>query len=178
MDGVGYTISVESIFYPNVVLTVSNTCYYPQPQIVGIDDPYCLGTNPFTLIGDANGADGVGSFTVNGNPTINFDASALGVGSHLIEFTFDAGTAGSNDPNDPGCVASTSQFVQVIETPSILACNNSLNVSLDENCQAIVTPDFILEGTYGCFDDYEVVLTEPNGNVVLGNIVNLSLIHI
>lgn len=36
-----------------------------------------------------------------------------------------------------------------------LACNNSVNVSLDENCEALITADMVLEGgTYGCFEDF------------------------
>ena len=50
-----------------------------------------------------------------------------------------------------------------------LACNDLVQVSLDENCETIVTPDMLLEGTnYGCYDKYKVQIIGNNG-IVLGN---------
>ena len=51
-----------------------------------------------------------------------------------------------------------------------LGCNNgTVQVSLDENCIAVVTADMILEGnTYGCYLDYIVEITDQFG----GNIGN------
>ena len=50
-----------------------------------------------------------------------------------------------------------------------LTCNNNVQVSVDANCQAVVTPDMILEGTYD-LADYTVSI---NGG---GNIVNVSMV--
>ena len=42
-----------------------------------------------------------------------------------------------------------------------IACNNSINISLDANCQAVITPDMILEGSnYGCYNDYVIMVLE------------------
>lgn len=38
----------------------------------------------------------------------------------------------------------------------VLACNDSLQVSVDIECEALIHPDMILEGTYADYDDYEV----------------------
>jgi hypothetical protein len=52
-----------------------------------------------------------------------------------------------------------------------LACHDLVHVSLQEGCSTVVTADMILQGdNYGCFDDYEVVISLPNG-VVIGNTV-------
>ncbi len=157
LDGQGYVLSAESAFFPGLVLHISNTCYYPQPQIVGLDGPFCLYSPAVDLTGEAGGAVLVDSFfTVDGNPATVFDPFALGVGTHTVEYTVDAGAAGSNDPADPGCVASVQELVNIISTPTQMSCNNSVNVGIDANCEALITPDMILEGTYGCYDDYEV----------------------
>ena len=34
-----------------------------------------------------------------------------------------------------------------------LACNDLVNVTLDEDCQRVVTADMVLEGSFGCYDD-------------------------
>ncbi len=48
-----------------------------------------------------------------------------------------------------------------------LTCNNSVQVSLDENCEAEITPDDILEGTYpGTDADYTITIGGVVGNIV------------
>ncbi|TVR79623.1 MAG: HYR domain-containing protein, partial [Saprospirales bacterium] len=52
---------------------------------------------------------------------------------------------------------------------SALACNNLVNVSLDQNCEALINADMILEGgPYACYDDYELVI-ETQGGVSVPN---------
>ena len=49
-----------------------------------------------------------------------------------------------------------------------LACNDNVQVTLDTNCLAIITPDMILEDPgAGC--DYEVVVHDLNGNTIPGD---------
>ncbi|MEM6963351.1 MAG: HYR domain-containing protein [Bacteroidota bacterium] len=135
-----------------------------------------------------------------------FDASQFGIGSYLLTATFDAGDAanfvsvGVNggaavvvvdpDPNNPptfvgslteaqadaGCETTIETFIVVVETPTQLTCNAQVNLSLDETCTAVVMPDMILEGTYGCFDDYEVTLELPDGTVLPGAVVTQAQI--
>ncbi len=167
LDGQGYQIAIENpAYYPGLVLTKSNVCYYPDVTLNNLSDTYCLNSPVFTLEGDANGAAGTGTFFINGTPATEFDPIQLGIGSHLIEFSFDAGTASPMDPSDPGCVATASKYVQIVTTPSQLACNDSILVSLDWNCEALITPDMILEGSYGCFDDYVVYISNASGSPV------------
>jgi len=54
---------------------------------------------------------------------------------------------------------------------SAIACNDEVQISLDNDCMEIVTADLILEGgPYGCFDDYTIEITDENG-VNYGNVV-------
>jgi hypothetical protein len=179
LDGQGYTIDVASPSYPGEILTISNTCYYPEPAIVNVDGPYCLNTPPFILEGDVGGvALDSESFTINGVPGNVFDPSDLGIGTHLIVYTVDAGTAGPEDPTDPGCMASVTTTAQVIETNDVLACNNGLQISVDSDCEAYIHPDLILEGNYVCYDDYVVTVhLGPNSipNPVPGTYIGQTL---
>ncbi len=48
-----------------------------------------------------------------------------------------------------------------------LACNDTINITLDMDCQALLTPDMLLEGELGCltFEDFEItVADEKPGN--------------
>jgi hypothetical protein len=180
VEGIGYTVTVKNA--QGQSLTISNKCYYPTPIFENLDDPFCLSTPPFIIkVGENYGAAGtVTSITVNGVPTNIFNALQLGIGSHKVAATFDAGTAkpfikvngqvvfGSDAESlaDPGCQQMIMKFVQVVGTPAFVVCNDLLHVSLDADCEEEILPDDVLEGTYFCYDDYKVELdkTPPYGN--------------
>ncbi|HAY70659.1 MAG TPA: hypothetical protein DCX89_02090 [Saprospirales bacterium] len=53
-----------------------------------------------------------------------------------------------------------------------LACNDTIQVSLDDECLVLVTPDMVLEGDhYGCADDYQVIVYDQFGNAI-GDVIN------
>ncbi len=58
--------------------------------------------------------------------------------------------------------------VQVVESRGNLACNDLINMTLDGDCEAVVTPDMILEGEY-CFDLFTLTIEEvATGDIVEG----------
>lgn len=67
-------------------------------------------------------------------------------------------------------VCYTFEGIDVTEYPypvTTIACNDNVQISLDENCEAEVNADMILEGgPYGCYDNYTVVIEGVVGNVV------------
>ena len=87
----------------------------------------------------------------------------------------------------------TIEIIEFVPASNDITCNSLVNISLDENCEATVGADQILEGNnYGCYDDYivtfadtglpvvldgshigqtfEVMVTNPNGVPCWGNI--------
>lgn len=48
-----------------------------------------------------------------------------------------------------------------------MACNNLVNVTLDENCMAIITIDMILEDQQGADNDYTLRIFDPEGNRIM-----------
>ncbi len=168
VDGQGFTISVENGL--GDTLTIDNTCYYPNPVIMGIPDEVCLSSAPFELTADVEGVSGTGTFTIDGVPGTTFDPQAEGAGPHLITYTFVAGDGTPNDPTDPGCSITVSQTITVLTLPNI-ATNNVVNVPLGPDCEALIIPTMILEGTYPCIaTDYIVTVFDPQGNSI-GNMV-------
>ncbi len=87
-----------------------------------------------------------------GNPFASGDAFPIGGPYCLLYTTFD----------DEGNSATCDFCVTVLEFPNptgSLTCNDHVNISLDENCESLVSADDILEGgPYGCYDFYEVNL--------------------
>ncbi len=59
-----------------------------------------------------------------------------------------------------------------------MACNDQVQISLDQNCEAEIGADDILEGgLYGCYDTrYTVMIITPMGGLVSPAIVNASYI--
>lgn len=53
---------------------------------------------------------------------------------------------------------------ELVPTSNQLICNTNLNMSLDQNCEATLNADQILEGNgYGCFDDYCLEIETQDG---------------
>ncbi len=50
-----------------------------------------------------------------------------------------------------------------------MACNNLLNIPLNENCEAIITIDMILEDQQGPDSDYELRIFDPQGNRIMSD---------
>lgn len=167
IDGVGFSITVSNGMGDE--LSIGNTCYYPDPIIVGLSSSYCESSLPITLTGNAGNVNGTGSFTINGQPATIFDPFLLGPGNYVVNYTFDAGDGTPNDSSDPACTTTVSQNVEVLMVPNI-AINTLVTVPLGPNCEAPIGPDAILEGTYPCIEDYIVTLFDESGNN-LGNTI-------
>ena len=54
-------------------------------------------------------------------------------------------------------------------TPS---CHGQINLSLPQSGMAIITADFMLSGSNNCSGNWLVSITDANGNIVPGNVVN------
>ena len=168
VDAAGFFVTVSN--EDSEELDISNTCYYPEISIINFPDEICLSSASVTLEGSANGADGTGSFLIDGNPATVFNPQELGAGNHTITYTFDAGAGTPNDFTDPACEQSVTQQVFVNPVPSIVV-NNQVNASLGADCMITLLPDQIMEGNYPCLDDYIVTIFDPNG-VPLGDKVS------
>ena len=197
LDGVGFNIEVQSVFWPGLTLGISNICHYPDPVIENDLMTLCLNTPVMTLSGNAGlqsdgvtPIDGAGEFKINNIVATELDPLDLGVGTHTVEYCFDAGTplgftqlknpaggppiipgppVGANSlqesQDDPGCERCILMNFEIQVTSSAVACNDDIQISLDSNCEGLVTADMILEGSYGCFDDYSVSLTADGATV-------------
>ncbi len=123
------------------------------PSITCQDDVTIeLGPNQCEAI--ASFADAVGSdncnFTIQRTDNLGLNSGDLFyVGSNVISFT---------NTDASGNTASCSFEIYVKNfLPSGFACKGQINISLDQNCEFLVTPGFLLTGDeYGCIESYEV----------------------
>lgn len=68
---------------------------------------------------------------------------------------------GGSPTPDPGAAINYTQTINVLAyngpISNALACNDLVNISVDETCSITISADMFLEGgPYGCYDDYEV----------------------
>ena len=112
----------------------------------------------------APGVDGVMILPTSGGST--YEVAAL-PGSYdvLITATDAAGNTRTED--------FTITVSQDARPQTNLGCNDNINVTLNDDCQAVIVPDMVLEGNFGCLtdDDLNVVVVDSdisNGNVVDG----------
>lgn len=165
LDAVGYTITAESPVFDD--LSIGNTCFYPKPEILGLDGSICLFTAPIPLEAFVpNQVQGTGAFTINGETATEVVPMALGVGLHTVTYTFDAGNpASANEPANYGCEVSVEKQIEIIETNQFFACNDLVNVTSNISCEILVRPEMIMSGEYFCYDDYQVLLALGNVSV-------------
>jgi len=203
VDALGYNLDVESANF-GTTFNFTNTCFYPTVDFANLPSEICLGTNLELELSEANGGTGTTQFFVNGTPLVGniFAGTDWGLGTHTVTATFDAMDAGAfstlttggvttiyNAPSledaqaDPGCISEVSTTIDIVSTPSQVNCNDMINVSIGSDCETVITQDMVLEGTYDCFDDYNVILSFPNGtplspaNVVNGSHVGMTLTY-
>ena len=93
------------------------------------------------------------------------------VGPGVYNFEYQAIDASGNLSNSCDFTLTVEAFAGAIVA---IACNDEIQVSLEENCEVVITADMILEGgPYGCFDDYTVEITDQN-DVNYGNTLTMD----
>lgn len=73
-----------------------------------------------------------------------------------------------------GCSSTDQLDIELFRAIGALACNDKINISLDSDCEVEIDPDAVLEGSYGNYPLFEVIVFDRNRNV--GNTVDGSLI--
>ncbi len=132
-------------------------------------------------VGDYAGGDtgeiigfGLTVTTVGGVPT-PASAVLLDAAGNVVSTTspFDPLAAGYTETTTffaasacPDCNSALTPLEFIIEGGISLACKSNLNVSLDENCSALITPEVYLVAADFAETSYEVTVTDEDGNVV------------
>jgi len=168
VDGIGFTIEVSNGVD---TLGIGNTCFYPDPVFTGLPALVAPSAAPFQVTGTvANNAAGTGTFLLDGvaqpgaspAPTVvTINPATLSVGTHTLEYSFDADTAASKDPSNPGCVQVVRQRFQVAHC----GCQD-VTVSLDANCQFVLPGNLVSDANCGGGTVRVMDNNPSNGNII------------
>lgn len=71
-----------------------------------------------------------------------------------------------------GCVATDTLEIPLIRGIGALSCNDQINIALDDDCDTEVLPDQVLEGSFGTYDMFDVIVFDGGTNI--GNTVGAS----
>ncbi len=77
--------------------------------------------------------------------------------------------------NEDGCVSTDQLNIELVKSIGALSCNDQVNISLDDDCEVTIHPDQVLEGSFGGYDRFQVVIYD--GGTIIGNTVNGSHIN-
>ncbi len=123
-----------------------NVVVNPLPilSFVGLNTAYCVDANAFNLQASPSG----GAFTINNISTTQFNPSTLGVGNHVVKYTFTDGN---------GCVNTTTQNVVINALPVLSFVGLNDKYCIDANV-------FILQANIsgGVFKINNVTATQFN----------------
>ncbi len=170
--------------------TAANSCDFSvQQEItvrteldnVDIIGPSCTCLNVPQEYTIANSGDftGIGFSVSPGVAGVDYMIAPMGGQSTVVDITFltdgvftvtATGTADAGD--NIGCNFTATTTVDVTASQNeFVACNNLVNVSLNNNCELDITPDMILEGDHLCNDAYTLVITDAAGNDLTGSTI-------
>lgn len=143
---------------------------------ISLDPGDCYAAiNPPIDLSNTCGIDTV-VYSINGEP-IDLNQIPIGTTNITIDATDIYGNIGTCSFNIT--------VLEFANTTTVIGCNNNLNVSLGASCEAIITPDMILEGgPYGCYENFCMEIIDADGNIVdnifdledVGSIFSVSII--
>ncbi|MCP4122820.1 MAG: HYR domain-containing protein [Bacteroidetes bacterium] len=191
-DATGYSIRLRESngLYDSFDLPfIGNTCYYPDPIILNVEDAYTTDcTDPITISGSEMNAVSHSNYQLRLDgpdpslpmivsppavPAITFVPGSLAVGTYTVTFTFDAGSAGSDNSSNPGCEETVVTSFQIVPPTTSFICNNNVMVALNQDCSSLITPDAVLEGDQAFYGIFDVNIFDIYGNSI-GDIVTAS----
>ncbi len=161
------------------VLNATHTCTNPTPQIFG-DMGNCVETikEYYIDVQNVNLIDAL--WTITGDGTITG-----GQGTNMIEVTWGttpgvhtvsfSGHVRSFDGQDDADVAESCELILDLdvdvmdETAIPLACNNTVNLSLNNSCQLSVVADMILEDMMLTNASYNIILRDIEADTIVPN---------
>ena len=75
------------------------------------------------------------------------------------------------------CLLMANMAIAQVDCNTTMACNDGIQVSLDENCQAVITADMIIEDPLYDNSAYTVQVMDQQGNIIPNATVNYSYVN-
>ncbi|MFT6808641.1 MAG: hypothetical protein ACJA01_001867, partial [Saprospiraceae bacterium] len=185
VDVLGY-IGDSSVITASTSITVNmrpnsgiigdlNTCVNSR-SVYGVDIPMSMVASIFWEVKFYSGTDITGGapFIVGGQNTTEVDIQWGNLGFYFIEV---------NGVTTGGCPFMYTSDIAIVDAANIgqLSCNNAINVTLNDQCELMLTPDMILEerDTLIADEQFEIVVTDAaSGTMLSSGLVDPSLLGI
>jgi uncharacterized repeat protein (TIGR01451 family) len=161
LDGKGFSVRLRNEYGDlEQVVAAPTTCSFDE---IKVDGPrsLCLGGSATYKASSAVGGKSF-TWTVDGavvggtSSVLDFDWTGYALGIHEVKV---AGT--------PGCVAPAVIKVSIGQPDNAsIACIGNFNVSLDNDCEIVVTPSMMVAGTLNPLSPYTVMLTDAHGHPI------------
>lgn len=192
-EGATYEFDVKTN-NSSVYGALGNPCYYPHPEILGIDSFYCYNEPAFALSSITYTGFDQNTFPIfsgNSNWTIRrvdngetifdliFDPEEFGPGRYEIKYNFNGNPNPSLATNRTGCSTVVTEKA-LIRGDFTMACHNGLNLSINSlDCSVEIIPQMILAAKPYTYDKIRVELYGPNGklpnNIITPDLVEKSI---
>lgn len=181
MEGAEFQSHVYSpVNYPDLTFNpITYSCYYPDPLIENLEPLYCQTDADFELVGSVT--TDAGQVTMPLIPESEewlitrqedgatfqgstFSPATLGQGHYVIQYTVNAGDSVYFAGNKTGCTATVEE--EVVVWGGSFACNGSINVSLANSCEVVISPSILLANDPLVTDFFrvEVLVLDGSGN--------------
>ncbi|MBK9254632.1 MAG: hypothetical protein IPM42_04025 [Saprospiraceae bacterium] len=161
IEGIGYSIRFRSSFGDLEDVVVVNGCIYNDLSITGSRSLCSGGTATYSIpaIAGAFYSWGVNGLPVGGNQnSVTINWNDFGSGNHTLVVQVNV---------DDQCYSPGIANVAVGEADNqSIACIGDFNVSLDGNCELVVTPAMLVAGSFGSGSPYTVMLTDKHGKAI------------
>ncbi|MEP7197585.1 MAG: hypothetical protein ABI851_13770, partial [Saprospiraceae bacterium] len=142
VDSIGYVVSVTD---GSLILTIGDTCYYPNPIFMSLDTAYCKNAPAVTLMAKGflgNGTNapigGTSTFMVDGITATQLIPVNLSAGLHVVMGNFDAD---SLNIKNRGCIQKMNQNVQINALGTVIATRDT------NTCAGRIHPGYVFTGT-------------------------------
>jgi len=171
VEGEGFSLRLRSAFGDLEDIIVNNGCTYNDVAISGPRSLCAVGSATYSVpfIPGAFYSWGLDGLPVGGNQnSVNIDWSIYGPGNYTLIVNINV----DGQCYSPG-IATVS--IGVADNQSI-ACVGDFNVSLDGNCELVITPAMLVAGSFNSASPYVVMLTDIHGHAI--NNATLTSAHV
>lgn len=186
VENTNYTITFSSGGQEFVYSSTGLICTYPDATILGdagicVDgdtETYSVDIDPSRIVSiDWDLPSGGMIVSGDGTNTIEVDWDDA-TGSHTLSVTGEAQAFDGQMDEFCDFDNSVEVFISDEESPT-LACNNSVNLSINNSCELLVTADIFLEDMMLNEDSYEIQITDMEADTIVnGNVIGMEYIGV
>lgn len=175
VDDEGYIVTfVNNLGDTNVMNTIESHCVYEDITVEGALGTCQNTTEVYKIINPDHDVTYTWSLPLGGGSIVG--------SSEGEEVIIDWGGANGiydleiNPDNDGTCIAPKLLKVKVGNSSGALAADDYILSSVDTNCEVVVTPELILSSPVDPATPFEVILIDPQGNMLPSNVITSEYI--